>query len=56
MMKIKERQLAEEEKVLVRQGKMLDALEHYLKRTGRSLTDGRAALYQWLGSRDGRVG
>ncbi|MHC4664051.1 MAG: hypothetical protein ACYS8W_20500 [Planctomycetota bacterium] len=44
--------LIKQEKTLVLNGRILDAITHYATRTGSTISDTRIAIYNWLQSRE----
>jgi len=44
--------LIKEEKALVLNGRVMDAISHYANRTGQTLNYTRIAVYSWLKSRE----
>ena len=44
--------LVKEEKALVLNGRVMDAISRYAKRTGHTLTNTRIAIFNWLQSRE----
>ncbi|MHC4662879.1 MAG: hypothetical protein ACYS8W_14450 [Planctomycetota bacterium] len=54
MVKRESARLEKPEKQLILRGRILDAMDNYIKRTGETLGRARNIVFDWLGSREAK--